>query len=318
MNNIISEYINFSKQCINRYFKKILANQYQQEIVNKLVNNYIDSRYYSSSDNLSLLIRNNLNKASSEFTGADKELADNVVKTFNFILYFDNVIECESTVKVIEALANFRENVLKIAKESSFEEEFLEMLKTDLIKKKEYIDSFDAKKFDFECSLTTHDRLYDVTVNQNLKFPNVYNSAVIDKVFKSKDLADKRTVLEYKFTSLQVLKDLIKGVTYEYLVTYPSGISTKEGELEKLFAILDNEVLIERVSIKINFDDFINEKEVIYEYMRKGYKFAVILKNNFVEDETNTRLLTVFKYIIINRRNSFIEVNNYKNTIKVE
>lgn len=318
MNNIVSEYINFSRQCINRYFKKILANQYEQEIVNKLVNNYIDSRYYSNNDNLSFLIRTNLSKASEEFTGGERKTADNVVKTFNFIMYFDNVIECESTVKVIEAIAGFRLNVLDIETDKAFEDSLLEMVKEDLIKKKEFIDSFDAKKFDFECNLTTKDGLYDVVINQNLKFPNVYNSVVIDKVFKSKDLADKRAQLEYNFTALQVLKDIIKGNYFEYLVSYPSGISTKEGDLEKLLAILDNEVLIDRISIKISFDDFMMEKDTIYEFMRKGYKFTTMLNNNFTEDDHNIRLLTVFKYIIVNRRNSFIEVNNYKNTIKVE
>lgn len=316
--NIVSDYIVFSKQCINKYFKIILDKDYNQDICNKLINLYIDTRYYSSNSNLPFAIRATLNNALTEFKGLDLKTALNVVKTFNFIMYFDNVTECDSVVKVIEALAEFRQNVLNIPSDKVFQEKLLETIKEDLIKKKEYIDAFDVDKFNFEQSLTNIDKVYNVILNQNLKFPNVYNSAVIDKVFKSKDLADKRALVEYNYTAHQVLKDIIKGNHYEYLVDYPREISKKEEEMDKLFNIFNNEVLIDRISIKINFDDFLKEKEKIYTYMRNGYKFAVQIDNKFIEDNHNLNLLKVFKYIIVKRRNSFIEINTYKNIIKVE
>ena len=315
---IVSEYISFSKQCINRYFKKILEENYHQEIVNILINNYIDSRYYSNSDNLPLTIRTNLNKAKASFKGADLQIADNVIKTFNFILYFDNVIECESSVKVVEAIANFRETVLSIKQNKSFNDSLLEMVKEDLIKKKEFLDSFDSDKFQFDCQLTNLDRVYDVSLNQSLKFPNVYSSRAIDKVFKSKDLAEKRSLVEYNYTALQVLRDLIQGNHYEYLVDYPSAISEKEEDFRKLFDVLDHEMLRKRISIKISFADFLKEKSKIYEYMREGFMFVACLDNSFIEDEANLNFLKIFKFIMVKRRNSFIDINNYKNVIKVE
>lgn len=317
-NNIITEYINFSKQCINHYFKLIMDKKYNKDIVNKLINVYIDSRYYTNTNNLPLTIRTNLNKASEEFKGADKDVASNVIKIFNFIMYFDNVVECESTVRVIEAIAKFRTNILDIKTNEKFNNTLLEVIKDDLIKKKEFIDTIDSDKFSFETLLTTKDKVYDVIVNQNLKFPVVYNSTVIDKVFKSKDLIDKRSIVEYNFTSLQILKDLISGSYYEYLITYPPKASANPEKLEQLFNIINNEMLLSRIVIKINFKDFLNEKEIIYEYMRLGYKFAAVLENGFIEDDYNLNLLRVFKYIIINRRNSFIDVNSYKNIIKVD
>lgn len=316
--NIISEYINFSKQCINRYFKTILGKEYNKDIVNKLINSYIDSRYYTNSENLPLTIRTNLNEAAKDFKGIDLKLAHDVIKTFNFIMYFDNVIECESTVKVIEAIASFRVNVLGMKKDNKFNDSLFEMVKEDLIKKKEYLDTYDGDKFNFEYSLTNKDNVYNVHLKQNLKFPVVYNSTVIDRVFKSKELDNKRSLVEYNYTALQILRDIIQGKYYEYLISYPSSISQKVKNMEKLFIIINHEMMLNRITIKINYEDFIREKEYIYEYMRMGYMFAACIDNTFIENDTNLNFLKVFKYIIVSRRNNFMEINKYPNIIKVD
>lgn len=315
---IVSEYINFSKQCLNCYFQKILVQHYEQEIVKALINDYIDARYYFTSSNLPLNIRQALNKAKLKYKGQDALKAEKIVQTFNFIMYFDNVIEAESTVKIVEAISAFRQMVLGIEKEKDFNEELLNMVREDLIKKKDFLEGYSNDKFKFDTLLTTQARVYDVVLNQNLNFPNVYSPRVIDKLFNSKNIIEKRALVEYNYTALAVLKDIIQGNLAEYLVVYPENISETEEELKRLFGLLDHSILKRRVCIKIKFEEFLNEKNKIFNLMKDGYRFAVYLENSFVEDETNLNYLRVFKYIIINRRNSFVEINDYKNVIKVE
>ncbi len=322
--NIITEYFNFSKSCVNNYLKKILGKYYDRDTAERYLKVYMDSRYFGKyskeyvefSDN----VRNNLNYIYKlyERRDTDKKMYY-TIKAFDFIYYFDNVIECESINKIIDEVETFRKDELGINKNKKFNNDLFEMVKADLIKKKEYLDTINSDKFNFDYDVTTMENVYEIRINQNLKFPVVYNSVMIDKVFNSADIAQRRATIEFAFGALKVLKDIIKGIfTFEYLVQYPSGISKKKTLYNKLFSILDNDILKDRVVIKINYTDFIEEKESIYENMRAGYKFAVVLDSSFKEDENNILLLKVFKYIIAQGNNQFRFLDNLRNVIYME
>lgn len=319
--NIITEYINFAKSCINKYLKKILGKYYNQELSNRLLNVYINSRYYdeylSSNQNLVYNIRENLEGTKKALINEEnKKDLENIVNAFEYIYYFDNVLECPSINEKIEEVENFRKENLGINRNKKFNQDLFETIKEDLIKKKEYIDTIESKKFDFNFSLTNIKNLYDVRLTHNLKFPVVYNSVVIDKVFNSKDLTQRKGVVEFSYTALKVLKDIIKGnFEYRYLVQYPSGISKKKTLSKKMFSILDNEILKEKIFIKITYDDFNNEKNEIYSYMRSGYKFVVILDDDFKDE--NIELLSVFRYIMISKNSSSKVTSKYRNIIFV-
>ncbi len=319
--NIITEYFNFSKTCVNNYLKKILGKYYDREIADKYIKVYMDTRYYGkySKDNIPFSdnVKNNLDYIYKLHERRDPEKKINYAnKAFGFIYYFDNVIECESINEIIDQIEVFRKDELGINKSKKFNTDLFEMVKEDLIKKKEYLDTINSEKFNFDYDATNLENVYDIRINQSLKFPAVYNSVMIDKVFNSSDLAQRRANIEFSFGALKVLKDIIRGIfNFEYLVQYPSDISNKKTLNKKLFSILDNDMLKDRVIIKIDYDDFLKEKESIYESMRIGYKYAVILNNSFEETESNIALLTVFKYIIVNSSNKYIFVDNYRNVI---
>lgn len=317
--NIVTEYINFAKSCVNKYLKKILGKHYNQDLSNRLLKVYINSRYYdvylSSNQDLAFNIRENLIGTKDALLNDENKFElDNIIKAFEYIFYFDNVLECPSINEKITEIENFRKESLDINKNKKFNQDLFETIKEDLIKKKEYLDTIESKKFDFDCSLTNIKDLYDVTLTHNLKFPVVYNSAVIDKVFNSSELSQRKGVVEFSFSALKVLRDIIKGnFEYKYLVQYPSGISKKKTLSKKMFSILNNDLLKEKVFIKITYKDFKKEKDEIYGYMRDGYKFVVVLDNDF--NEENIDLLSVFKYIMVDKNNTLKGINKYKNLI---
>lgn len=315
--NIIGEYINYSKQCINNYFKLIFDKKYHQGLVNTFLNEYINKRYLSKDENIQLCVRKALNDTLKTIDKTNYELASNIVKTFNFIMYFDNVVDCESTKEIIEAISLFRTNVLNIKTTPKFNDALMEMVRTDLIKKKEYLDNIDDKRFEFSYFLTNLNNVYDTKVDQNIKFPDVYNSIVINRVFNSKEMSIKRSTVEYSMAALKVLKDMIAGIKYTYLINYPSGLSKNPEQFQKVFEILNHEVLKEGIVLKINFNDFLEEKEEIYKNMKEGFLFAAYL-NEFEESKTNIELLKVFKYIIIKRKSNLDVVKTFKNVILID
>lgn len=321
--NVITEYINFSKICVNKYLKKILGKHYDQELVNRLLIVYVNSRYYdvylSSGNNFALNIRENLQDTRSAIeNNENKEQVDFILEAFEYMFYFDNVLECESINEKIEEIEVFRKERLGINRSKKFSGDLFNMIRDDLIKKKEYIDTIDNKKFDFDYSLTNIRNLYDVVLNQNLKFPIVYNSAVIDSIFKSDELSQRKAMVEYSFAALKVLKDIIKGnFEYKYLVKYPGGISRKKTLHKKLSTMIDNDILKEKVLIKINYDDFLKERDAIYTDMRRGFKYVVILNEDFEDNVDNVKLLSVFKYIIMKKNQSFNGKDRFSNIIYI-
>ncbi len=319
--NIITEYFNFSKSCVNNYLKKILGKFYDREAADKYLQVYMDTRYYGKYNNPSIPffdnVQNNLNYIYklNERLDRDKKML-RTIKAFNFIYYFDNVKECDSIKQIIDEIEEFRKVELGLNKNKKFNNDLFELVKEDLIKKKEYIDTVNSDKFYYDFSKTSKEGVFELIINQNLKFPIVYNSVIIDKVFNSADLSQRKATIEFSFGALSVLKDIIKGeFKFEYLVTYPSDISSKKTLFNKLMSIVDNEMLKERITIKITYTDFVKEKESIYDLIRQGFKFAVILANDFEETEENLAIMAVFKYIIINKRNDFRFVNNNRNII---
>lgn len=317
--NIVTEYINFAKSCINKYLKKILGKYYNQEYASRLLNVYMNSRYFdvylSSQSNLEVDIRENLKSSAGSIKNEEnKNELKNLIKAFEYIFYFDNVVECPSINEKIDEIEIFRKEVLGINKNKKFNQDLFDTIRDDLIKKKEYLDTVESKKFDFDCTLTNIRNLYDVTLTHNLKFPVVYNSTVIDKVFNSKELSQRKAVVEFSYAALKVLKDTIKGnFEYKYLVQYPSGISKKKTLSKKMFSILDNDILKEKIFIKISYEDFEKEKDEIYSYMRDGYKFVVILEKDINVEKIE--LLSIFKYIMIDKNKKIEGLSKFKNLI---
>ena len=321
--NIINEYINFAKSCINKYLKKILGKYYDQDLVNRLIKIYINSRYYdiylSSGRDLAFNIRENVIGAANALKNGDNNIKlDNIVKVFEYIFYFDNVLECESINEKINEIEVYRKEQLNINKNKKFNIDLFNTIKDDLIKKKEYIDTIENKKFEFDYELTNIKNVYDVCLNQNLKFPFVYNSTVIDKIFNSSEISQRKAAVEFSYASLKVLKDIIKGnFEYKYLVKYPGGISKKKSLNNKLYSIIDNDMLRDKIFIKILYSDFLKEKDEIYTHMRKGYKYVIILDEAFIDNEDSIKLLSIFKYIMLKRSSLVKGMEKFSNIIYI-
>ena len=102
--NIVKEYIDFSKKNITKYLKIILEQDYSKEIIEPLLDTYINVRYYNNYDIKYKVFESNINyymkqKAIKINEEKEEEYISKVKKIFylfKYILYFDNVLEYES------------------------------------------------------------------------------------------------------------------------------------------------------------------------------------------------------------------------------
>ena len=322
--NIFDKYIIFSKKCISKYMKLVMGNKFDQEIFDHLLKTYIDARYYDrtkedSNDFLYKIGVEMVNRYEMmESEGFDLNALQNTFATFRSIIFFDSVVEVPSIREKVEEVAIQREENLGFKKSDKFVNKLFDEVKNDLIKKREFIESYETKDFELDYFLVDEKNLYETNLMHKLKFPKLYNKNAIDKVFSSKDISEESLYVEYKMVSLKVLRDIIKGrFNKKYLVRYCNDLNTKKNKQKSLFDILDNDVLKEKVVIKTNFSDFVKEKEVFYGKIRYGFKFAISLDESFVPSESNLEILSLFRYVLVDEKSKFYNVLKNKPSLNV-
>lgn len=311
--NIMEEYINFSKKCIHKYIKKIMDRQFDQDVFNDLIKVYIDARYYNLYEQKYKAFETNISyyllKTTLELLKNEKEEQNIKImfSLFEYILYFDNVMECDSAKKIIKKLNDFRIEKLKI-NEENFVEDFFQMVKEDLTRKKIFMQNLECKDFTVFYDKTNQNNIYDTTIEYELKFPKIYSKYAIDKAFKSKEINEQKLFVIYPTVTSKIISDVIKGQFKKtYLVDYNIELHEKPKKIKRLYALINNDIVKEKLIIKINFKDFTKWKEDIYEYMRSGFRYAIILDKSFEITVKNLEILQIFKYIIIDKKSIFYQ-----------
>ena len=56
----------------------------------------------------------------------------------------------------------------------------------------------------------------------------------------------------------------------------------------------------EKIAFKINYNDYLENKEEVYDLTRSGFQIALYLDETFQLNEESTVLLKVFTYVVTN------------------
>ena len=102
-----------------------------------------------------------------------------------------------------------------------------------------------------------------------------------------------------------VANKILKNVLYDiydinYIVTFPISIIEKKEKLNRLFEIIDNEMVKNNIVINIKYSDYKNNKELFNEYISLGYNLSLELDDSFEYTENNLIWLSIFKYVLGN------------------
>ena len=113
---------------------------------------------------------------------------------------------------------------------------------------------------------------------------------------------EDKLVVEYYLTVLQILKDILKqNYKRKYIVEFASTLLNKPKKIKSILNIIDNVAIQEKISLKIKYEQFLENKEKVYELMREGYKITVVLDNSFEATFKEIESLKMFEFIIINK-----------------
>lgn len=324
--NLANEYIELTKKEIIEYLKLVFGNKFIRKYCDIYIKKYIDIRYYNfydydTSRTLRKKILDNLRDLAEELVIDDiqnRTIIDNMCLFFYYVLYFDNVIISKDIEKTIEKIEKLRKRVLEIEDES-FTKELYRIVKEYKTKKEKLLGKIESDEFFIK--LTNYPKklnVYRVNLKYNLKFPLIYSEFAINKAFNTGLINEDRLLIEYYLVAKKALEDVLKqNFTRQYVLELTDKLLNKPNKLKNLLNIIDNTAIKDKVSIKIKYEFFIENKEKIYELIKEGFKITLILDNSFKVNYKTIDTLEVFKYVILNKDlKNYNEIIKYKQNIK--
>lgn len=306
MNNI-DKYIKFIKDYLTEYFKLIVKDKYKKIVYNEMLNTYIDIRYFNKYDkkykqiekNIEYYIQENLKTLIEE----DNKLVKNVNELYYFfwyLLYLDNTLEYDNLDKLIDKIIIDRKEKLDL--NDDITKELKSLVKESEKKKNNFFNEYLSDTFNLELKSTNIKNVYNVLLSYNIKFPKIYSSYSINRVFKSDIISEDMCFIEYNMISKIVLDNIInKEYNKEYLVDFPFIITSKKEKTNRLLNIITNDLIRENVIIKVTYEYYTKYKSFISDLIKDGVKFAVIIDDTFDYEESSIIWLNIFTYIITNK-----------------
>ena len=301
---VVEEYIEFSKKNILKYLKLILEKYYDKEIVESLVETYINIRYYNidqKTKNLEKNINYYLKQKVTEILDEKKEEKIKIIfYTFKYILYFDNVKEYDNLKNIIEEIVEYRKSIS--LENDEFKDEITKLIKENEKRKQKYLEAFKSDHFLLDQIKTNKKNVYFVELKNNIKFNKIYSSYSINKVYNSGLVNEQKDFIIYYQISIEILKNAIIGnFNQEYIVDFPLSILEKKQKTIRLFSIIDNEMIKNSLILKFTYSSYLENKNQINEWIKEGYKVAIIIDEKYNYEEKQKMWLEIFNYIIVDQ-----------------
>ena len=306
MINIGSEYINFTAKTIDRYMRFILEKSYKKDIINKYTDAYIEYRYgnYVPNANKSSVNKNvllELKKVTEGFKDyKDQRYLMIVEAIYKFIFDLDSLYVLEKQSKAINEIARLRVKLLGIESDT-FLDDFTMMVRSDIARKKGFVDGLKSDSFSLKYKkINDNKNLVKVELTNDIKFPNLYSQLAIDQTAQKDTINEDLTVVKVALTGAKILEDII-SFNYDtvYCINLPKSIIDKKGKLNRLTTLIDNEYIVDKVRLLINFDTFDRFRTYIFELMKQGFIFDIFLDDKFNYSSENIEYLITFEKIFM-------------------
>lgn len=307
-NNTSSDYIKFIKKNITKYMSLIMEKSFLKEPFNDLLEVYINARYYnyyeSKNKNFVANINSHMREKAIEII-KEKEEKD-IIKIeqmfylFKYILYLDDVLNDKSLKDVVYEIDEYKRLNLNII-DDEFITEFSSLVGENQKKKEKYLNGFNSDKFYLRLNETNKKNAYFVELEHNVKFNKIYSDYSINKVYNTGIVYEDRMIITYHLVSNLILKDKVKGnFKNKYLVSFPISIFNKKEKNNRIFHIIDDEIIKNNLVITFIYSDYLDNKETIDDLVKEGYLIGIILDDKFENTEKNLIWLSIFEYIIPN------------------
>lgn len=314
MSNIIENHIKKTEKKLKRYCSIILRQKYDFQISTELIKTYIDGRYYNYFENPeSRIFYKNLQTAvinkgeELKKKNLDKiEKIDLTVSLFPYFFYFDYVRNNVSIQEIIQEIDDKRKNkfAIKNADKDDFILEFTELIISDLKEVEQELEKYDTNDFELKIKRVTpkNNKIYEVTLDYNFKFPQIFSKEAIDITFNTDVIAEDKLFVEYPMVANIALIDILQGnFSKLYFVEFYAPLLKKKKKLEQTMEILENQAAQDKIYFKIEYEDFIKFKKEVFDLIKRGFRFVLVTHSGMEKlSREDLKILEVFDYILAN------------------
>lgn len=320
--SIMDEYIKLTEKHITSYIRLALDNKFIKKYSDEFLDIYIKNRYYDTEEN-KVELKKKIQKAldNKKIELVDKysektELIEYMAVLYKDILYFDNNVRPNNIVKIVEKICK---NKKMLKKDETFKKQLLELFEKNNMEMSQLFESIKTDEFELEHKkISGRNNIYDTKLKYNINFPMIYSKYAIQKAFETGNILESKLFVEYNLIAGQVLEDIRKdNIKRQYIIEFAETILKKKQKLNKLINIVKSPIIQEKISFKITNRSFENNKSMIYELMRMGFKFSILLDEEFKVDILEIEKLNMFKHVIVDKHRKYYEdIINNKTIIK--
>ena len=317
--NIMAEYIDYTKKFLEKFMKEFFKDEYDEEISNEYIETYIEARYnnYGGNENQRVFYRriySALKKSEERLKyNQDEEkhkLIKNMLEVYQYIFYIDFV----RTIRVelrefINDMYDKRITKFEMKRDGVLRDNLYRMIKEFRDSKEKYLKRFDSD--DFELETTKYHLIkdvYKVNLNYKFKLPYIFSDKAIEDVYNENIINEDKLLIEYLMLTVFNIRMILEGkFNTQYLVDFPVSLFEKTKKLEQALRIINDPSIQEKIKIKIKYRDFIVNRDKIYELMKNGYKFAVIIDDSFIISKEHMKRLEIFNYVIVSKKLEYFD-----------
>ena len=316
--NIMQEYTDYTKKFIEQLMQTYFGEKHNKEIVKAFIEIYIEARYnnYGGNEEQRVFYRRIYSALKStaekliedQENEEEKQLVKNILEAFQYIFYIDFVRNIKIELReFVNQMYEKRITKFAMKRDGGLRDNLYRMIKNYREEKEKYLKSYETE--DFELTTTKYPLIkdiYKVDLEYKFKFPYIYSKEAIEDVFNENIVNEDKVMIQYMLLAILIIRMIQEGkFNTQYVVELPNTLLDKNKKLEQILKIIDSPVMQDTIKIKLKYRDFIIHRDTIYELMKRGFKFAIIIDDSFIISKENIKKLEIFDYIIIDKKQEY-------------
>lgn len=296
--NVMKEYIEFDRDRIRDIASVVLEKFYDKGVFNRFLDMYISIRFYDVNGDIKGgkrigVINDYLTKCYREcFDGDNRDCVKFCLYFFGFVYYLDGVSSRFSNEEILDKINLFRESKLSLDKLNGGE--FMRLIRGYEKRVDKFREEMSDKNYYVKYMRSNLDGVWWCDLVSCLKIPDLYSESSIRNVYDNGIVYENRLFVLYYMVSFRVLCDIIDlRFNNFYLVDFCESLFEKEEKIERILGIIDDDILMERVIIMIEYSLFDKYRKVICELINRGYGFGLYISDRDMDDT----LFSLFRFV---------------------
>jgi len=306
MANLVSEYLKVTEENITGYLHLITKDFGKVKVIQEYATGYMETRYYNDKAMNPNSFRKHVYEQMAHYRNKlikkypeDEEIIAIIYPCFYLLYSLDTFTSLDSVEKTIELLNSYRPKPLHVHGKT-FRTELFKKVKANFKHRDKLLATLESEDFNIGLKETNRKKIYLVDLIFNMEFHYIYSQYAIENAFNTSLVNEDKLFVLYNMLAGKILRDIIAGDFSEtYLVPLANTILEKSKKISTLLTIIDSDIIKDRVSLVINYADYLANKDAVLTYRKEGFNFAVVIDDTYVDSIVNQTGLQVFKYIII-------------------